>query len=221
MGKFGIIAQHQDFVVAYKPCGVSFHSESEAGFVALLEQQLNMSLFPVHRLDKPTSGLIVLATSSEAAAALTTLFTQRQVNKFYFALVTDKPKKKQGWVKGDMAKSRRGTYKLLKSQENPAITRFYSVSVAAGVRACLMKPFSGKTHQLRVALKSLSAPILGDVNYGGKSADRVYLHAFYLAFEWNGEYLSFSAKPKEGEHFAQLVTHDIYNSWQQPEQLEW
>ncbi|MCF2858618.1 TIGR01621 family pseudouridine synthase [Pseudoalteromonas sp. SMS1] len=221
MDKIGIIAQHEDFVVAYKPCGMSFHSETEAGFVALLEQQLNLSLYPVHRLDKPTSGLLVLATSSEAAAKLTNLFTERQVNKFYFALIKDKPKKKQGWVKGDMAKSRRGTYKLLKSQTNPAITRFYSASLGAGLRACLMKPFSGKTHQLRVALKSLSAPILGDESYGGSSADRVYLHAFYLAFDWYGEYVSFSAAPREGEHFMQLLAHDIYNSWQKPEQLEW
>ncbi|KZN42966.1 TIGR01621 family pseudouridine synthase [Pseudoalteromonas luteoviolacea] len=221
MVKFDIIAHHADFVVAYKPSGMSFHSENEAGFVALLEKQLDTSLYPVHRLDKVTSGLLVLATSSDAARELTTLFTERLINKFYLALITDKPKKKQGWIKGDIAKSRRGTFKLLKTQENPAITRFYSVSVQAGLRACLMKPFSGKTHQLRVALKSLSAPILGDESYGGSDSDRVYLHAFYIAFDWHGEHMSYSAIPKEGEHFMHLLKHDVFISWQQPEQLEW
>ncbi|MBQ4812587.1 TIGR01621 family pseudouridine synthase [Pseudoalteromonas luteoviolacea] len=221
MGKLDIIAQHRDFIVAYKPCGMSFHSENEAGFVALLEKQLDKRLYPVHRLDKVTSGLLVLATSSESASELTRLFTERLVSKFYLALITDKPKKKQGWVKGDMAKSRRGTFKLLKTQENPAITRFYSSSVKAGLRACLMKPFSGKTHQLRVALKSLSAPILGDESYGGSESDRVYLHAYYIAFDWHGEHVNYSAEPKEGAHFMQLLTHDVFNSWRQPEQLEW
>ncbi|ESP93333.1 MULTISPECIES: TIGR01621 family pseudouridine synthase [Pseudoalteromonas] len=221
MTNFNVIAQHEDYIVAYKPCNLSFHSEEQAGFVALLEQQVGFSLFPVHRLDKVTSGLIVLAKSSQAAAKLTALFTDREVSKFYLALISDKPKKKQGWIKGDMAKSRRGTYKLLKSQDNPAVTRFYTASIQSGLRACLLKPYSGKTHQLRVALKSLSAPILGDESYGGKQSDRVYLHAFSLSFYWNGTLQSFSAVPEEGSQFMQLIEHDIFLSWRQPEQLEW
>ncbi|MDK1286563.1 TIGR01621 family pseudouridine synthase [Pseudoalteromonas umbrosa] len=221
MADIKVIAQHEDFVVACKPCGVSFHSEEQTGFVALLEAQLEMSLFPVHRLDKVTSGLLVLAKSSQAAAKLTELFTSREVDKYYLALISDKPKKKQGWVKGDMAKSRRGTYKLLKSQENPAITRFYSTSIESGLRACLLKPYSGKTHQLRVALKSLSAPILGDDSYGGKQSDRVYLHAYYLSFNWNNERVAFSIEPEEGSKFMQLIEHEVFLSWRQPEQLEW
>ncbi|KZN52240.1 TIGR01621 family pseudouridine synthase [Pseudoalteromonas luteoviolacea] len=221
MADIKVIAQHEDFVVAYKPCGLSFHSEEQTGFVALLEQQLEISLFPVHRLDKVTSGLLVLAKSSQAAAKLTELFTSREVDKYYLALISDKPKKKQGWIKGDMAKSRRGTYKLLKSQENPAITRFYSTSIEPGLRACLLKPYSGKTHQLRVALKSLSAPILGDDSYGGKQSDRVYLHAYYLSFNWNDERVAFSIEPEEGSKFMQLIEHEVFLSWRQPEQLEW
>ena len=163
---------HDDFYIINKPHGLNFHSEEGPGFVVLAEQQLNEKLFAVHRLDKVTSGLIILARSKAAAAEFTQLFTQHAINKFYLAVSDTKPKKKQGWVKGDMAKSRRGTYKLLNSQSNPAITRFYSFSFKSGFRAYLLKPYSGKTHQLRVALKSIGAAILGDAGYSGSAADR-------------------------------------------------
>ncbi|RZM83982.1 TIGR01621 family pseudouridine synthase [Pseudoalteromonas rubra] len=221
MAPFEVIASHPDFVVAHKPAGVSFHSEQESGFVALLAEQLGEQLYPVHRLDKVTSGLLVLARSSDAAARLTERFTSRAVDKFYLALIDNKPKKKQGWVKGDMAKSRRGTYKLLTSQDNPAVTRFYSASIAPGLRACLLKPYSGKTHQLRVALKSLSAPILGDVSYGGSEADRVYLHAYCLSFEWDNERMTFYALPQGGARFAELADTEVMQSWAKPRELEW
>ncbi|PHI37623.1 RNA pseudouridine synthase [Pseudoalteromonas sp. GCY] len=221
MEKLKLIADEVDYVVAYKPQSMSFHSEDGAGFVALLTKQLGYPLFPVHRLDKVTSGLILLAKSSEAAKQLTSLFSARKIDKFYLALVSAKPKKKQGWIKGDMAKSRRGTYKLVKTKLNPAVTRFYSCSVATNLRACIVKPFSGKTHQIRVALKSIGAPILGDLAYSGEPADRTYLHAFCLEFEWQGNHQHYQAAPEGDGAFGHLLAHEIFASWQNPSQLEW
>lgn len=218
---FDIVLVHPDLVVAYKPPGVSFHSEEEAGFVVQLEAQLNTKLYSVHRLDKVTSGLLVFGKTSEAAAALTALFEARAVDKYYLALIDSKPKKKQGWVKGDMAKSRRGTYKLLKSMENPAVTRFYSATLQERLRAVILKPFSGKTHQLRVALKSLASPILGDEAYGGTPADRTYLHALCLRFVWQGEQIHCYKEPKEGQWYRQYLQSDIHTAWQNPNELEW
>ncbi|MFC3032084.1 TIGR01621 family pseudouridine synthase [Pseudoalteromonas fenneropenaei] len=218
---FEIVLHHHDFVVAYKPAGVSFHSETEAGFVVLLEAQLGIKLYAVHRLDKVTSGLIILATHSGAASMLTDMFSNRVIDKFYLALIDAKPKKKQGWVKGDMAKARRGAYKLLKTSDNPAITRFYSQSIAEGLRAVVLKPFSGKTHQLRVALKSLAAPILGDELYGGTQSDRVYLHAYALSLVWQGEQIQLQAPPVEGQWYRVYLQHQQAKQWQQPWLLEW
>lgn len=138
------------------------------------------------------------------------MFTSRKIDKYYLAMIKAKPKKKQGWIKGDMAKSRRGTFKLLKTKLNPAITRFYSHSVGVNLRGCIIKPFSGKTHQIRVALKSIGAPILGDLAYGGESADRTYLHAFCLEFEWHGKPVSYQACPPEEGAFTHLLTHEIF-----------
>ncbi|WP_105259165.1 TIGR01621 family pseudouridine synthase [Pseudoalteromonas sp. T1lg88] len=221
MSPLQLLAQERDFIVVNKPAGMNFHTEDDTpGLVALAAEQCGLQLFPVHRLDKVTSGLVILPTSSEAAARFTTLFTERRVNKFYLALASDKPKKKQGWIKGDMVKARRGAFKLLKSQENPAITRFYSYSLAPKVRGFVLKPYSGKTHQLRVAMKSLSAPIIGDKLYGGQASDRTYLHAYALQFEYQQQNFQFSVPPSEGElsEYLSALTREFA---EQPWQLEW
>ncbi|HAG40164.1 MAG TPA: RNA pseudouridine synthase, partial [Pseudoalteromonas sp.] len=154
-------------------------------------------------------------------AKFTSLFTEHAINKFYLAISNAKPKKKQGWIKGDMAKSRRGMFKLLPTLQNPAITRFYSFSYKPGFRAYILKPYSGKTHQLRVALKSLGAPILGDTLYSGSAAERAYLHAYALSFLWHGEQINCSLLPTTGNEYQQLINHQEFQAWQSPWQLDW
>ncbi|GAA4887918.1 TIGR01621 family pseudouridine synthase [Ferrimonas pelagia] len=189
-------------MLIHKPAGVHFHSQDgTAGIVAQAEAQLDEKLYPVHRLDTPTSGLLLLARSSEAAAKLTELFTAHAVEKRYLALSADKPKKKQGTVKGGMSKARRSAWKLTKDKDNFAVTQFVSASVLPGLRAFLLRPRSGRTHQIRVALKSLGAPILGDALYGGSDADRTYLHALGLAFELDGERYDYWCPPTQGSHY--------------------
>ncbi|HEX5793062.1 MAG TPA: pseudouridine synthase, partial [Rheinheimera sp.] len=196
---FTLLDQQADFVVLDKAAGVSFHSDDGAGLVAQAESSLGYKLYPVHRLDKVTSGLIVLARSSAAAADLTALFTAHQVEKYYLALSQGKPAKKQGWVKGDMVPARRGSWKLLSSQHNPAVSYFISQGFTnLPFRAFLVKPYSGKTHQIRVALKSQGVPILGDSQYQGMAAERVYLHAYALRFCVNGTIYQYIQAPTTG-----------------------
>jgi len=219
---FKLIDEQPDFVVLDKAAGVSFHSDDGAGLVVQAAQTLGCPLYPVHRLDKVTSGLIVLARNSAAAAELTRLFTLHQVEKFYLALSFAKAQKKQGWVKGDMVPSRRGAWKLLNSQQNPAVTYFISKGFEnLPFRAYLLKPFSGKTHQIRVALKSVGAVIAGDELYGGDDADRVYLHAYALSFALHNRYFSYLCEPVQGTLYQQLAQNKAITDWQQPWQLSW
>lgn len=224
---YQIIADEADFLVISKFPKVHFHSQDgTAGVVAQVEQDLGIKLFAVHRLDTPTSGLLILAKSTAAAKQFTELFTAHKVQKYYLALAKGKPKKKQGWVIGDMAKSRRSMFKLLRTKENPAITQFFSVSVGDGLRLYLLKPHSGKTHQLRVALASLGVPILGDELYGGAVADRCYLHAYCLHFRYQDAvtgwrdytYLNIS---QQGEAFQLEAVSDALPLWHKPETLAW
>ncbi|MBU0631619.1 TIGR01621 family pseudouridine synthase [bacterium] len=216
-----IIFQNSDFVVFDKPNGMSFHSEEGEGFVVQATKLLALDqLFSVHRLDKMTSGLIILAKSSEVANKLTKLFETRQIEKFYIAISLRKPKKKQGWIKGDMAQSRRGSYKLLSTMQNPAVTQFVSCALRVHERLFLVKPHTGKTHQIRVALKSLGSPIAGDERYAfsedALKEDRGYLHAYALRFSYEGEMYSFISKPSFGERLLSSTCKDVLELYNTP-----
>lgn len=195
-----VIGETDDFVVVNKPIGIAVQGEQES-LLAQLRAQWNQELYPVHRLDKGTSGVLLLAKNSDANTILSDLFRRREMDKYYLALSDKKPKKKQGAVVGDMVKSRRGAYKLLRSKENPARTSFFSFGSSTGVRYFVLRLYTGKTHQVRVALKSLGAPIIGDELYTGTPADRMYLHALELGFTFNGRRFHFSATPQSGDLF--------------------
>jgi len=198
------VFEHRDFYALYKPTARSFHcEEATCGFFDSAQKQLNEPLWPVHRLDKLTSGLVLAARSPEAAEHFRRLFSHKQIKKCYLALSDRKPRKKQGWIKGDLRKARGGNYKLLRTVDNPAITQFYSYSLAPGLRLFNLIPHTGKTHQLRVTLKSIGSPIIGDQRYGGSESDRGYLHAFRLAFSWLGERIDLQIAPQSGKLFAE------------------
>lgn len=196
----------------HKAAEVLFHSSGdETGVVEIVRSHYgNARLFPVHRLDKVTSGVMVFAKTADANRSVSSLFEQRKVAKSYVAISDRKPAKKQGKVVGDMLKSRGGSYRLARTRENPAITRFYSRSIAPNTWLFLLQPRTGKTHQLRVALKSLGAPILGDARYGGAPYVRTCLHAYRIAFSYQGRDYRI-----EDPHFdapeleALLKAHDV------------
>ncbi|TKB51061.1 TIGR01621 family pseudouridine synthase [Ferrimonas sediminicola] len=210
-----VLYQHPHFVVINKPEAVHFHSQDgQPGLVVRLEAQLGIKLYPVHRLDTPTSGVLLLATSPEAAAELSQAFAEHRVEKRYLALSDRKPKKKQGWVRGHIVKARRGAWKLAREGEGtPAGTQFVSASLGGGRRLFLLRPLSGKTHQIRVSLKSLGAPILGDRLYGGSDADRTYLHALSLAFQFRGAAFEFQARPERGDAYLATDLLERLQQW--------
>jgi len=202
---FSLVAQNDYFVVINKHDNINFHSEDgEFGVVVAVENFLKQKLYSVHRLDKMTSGLLLLAKSSEVANQLSLLFKNQQIQKYYLAISDKKPKKKQGLIKGGMQKSRRSMWKLTNDNENVAITQFFSYPLTEGKRLFVVKPKTGKTHQIRVALKSISSAICGDHIYAEKQShyDRGYLHAYQIYFNLYGEAYSFSCLPERGQLFV-------------------
>lgn len=203
---FSVVYHHPDFIVINKPEVISVHRDEQAvGLTEKIAKQLGVEqVWLVHRLDKITSGLLILALNKTAAVHFFHLFEQHKIQKTYWAISTQKPKKKQGKIIGDMARTRNGAWKLCQMRENPAITQFHSYSLAPNVRLFILQPKTGKTHQLRVAMKSLGSPILGDSLYGGESADRTYLHAYQLVFDYQGQHIVISAQPETGEKWQLL-----------------
>ena len=191
-------------MVINKPSNISVQNEShQSGILPILCQQLNVEqLWLVHRLDKITSGILILAKSSQAAAIFGQLFEQKQIEKYYLAISAKKPKKKQGAVKGGMKKVRDGKWMLDSSDTAVAISQFFSFSISQGLRLFLIKPLTGKTHQIRVALKSIGSPILGDELYKGLNADRTYLHAYCIRFIYQKKLICIICPPDKGDAFV-------------------
>jgi tRNA pseudouridine32 synthase/23S rRNA pseudouridine746 synthase len=186
--EFEIIQQSENWLAINKPAAVGMHSElSQPGLIEQLKCEFKMNyLVPVHRLDKVTSGCLLFAKNESAASYLSQQFQNKTTEKVYIALTKGKPKKKQGTIKGDMVKTRDGSWKLTRKMNNPSITHFVSLGYKEALRLAVVKIETGKTHQIRVAMKSNGTAIWGDLRYGDKSlhaaADRCYLHAYQLKF---------------------------------------
>ncbi|MBU2978061.1 TIGR01621 family pseudouridine synthase [Alteromonas sp. C1M14] len=205
-----IVFTHPDFYIVNKPVGTPMH-DGENGIITVLAALTGESrLYLCHRLDTVTSGCLLIGRNPTAAAQLSQLFSQRQIQKFYLAVLSTKPSKKQGTLVGDMKNRRRGQHVLLKTRHNPAVTQFFSYHLPQVGRVALVKPLTGKTHQIRVAMKSLGAPIAGDTLYGGAAPqDRVSLHAYGLVFIYQNQTFRICCPPNEGHHF----TADVLTQW--------
>jgi len=221
---FQLIDETPAFLVVAKDAGVPFHARGEeAGLCGRVREHMGQ-VYPVHRLDEATSGLLLLARNSAAARDLAALFRERNINKYYLALSDLQPRKKQGLIQGDMVRSRRGDWKLTRAMTNPARTRFVSWSVSPGLRLYLLKPLTGRTHQLRVAMKSLGAPILGDRRYHPLSTpwpDRTYLHAYALNFRLHGQNYSYHCTPQSGDTFQLPEITNQLELLGDPHSLSW
>lgn len=183
-----ILYQDQDYVAVSKPAGLLVHrtsvaSEESLAALQILRDQINEKVFPVHRLDRPTSGVLIFAKSSEAAQKLADEFLERRVQKKYLAVVRGKFKNEIN-LDYPLAKEIEDEDKLQDAQTffkpiatvelNEKVER-YSTSRYSLVEAI---PLTGRTHQIRRHLKHLSHPIIGDVNHGNGKHNRFFQEKF-------------------------------------------
>ncbi|BCE03295.1 pseudouridine synthase [Marinicellulosiphila megalodicopiae] len=203
---FDIIENNHDFLIINKHAGINVHkTKLEKGLLDYILLETGLCVDLCHRLDKDTSGIMVLGKHHDATSQISQLFANKQIQKRYVAISSEPPKKKQGAIIGDIVPARNGNYKLAKTKDNPSKTLFKSVNLIAKHRAWLLTPITGKTHQLRVILKSLGSPILGDSRYSNTVAKRMYLHCFHLSFQYNAIKYRFDFLPIDGEF--SLLTH--------------
>ncbi|MCK5041480.1 MAG: RluA family pseudouridine synthase [Sphingomonadales bacterium] len=173
----------------------------------------------VHRLDKDTSGVLLLARTAKAAAALARAFKSRETQKTYWALIMGMPRYEQGQIDLKMEKlsGPHGEKMVVSDDGKPSTTEFYRVDHAAR-RATWMalRPVTGRTHQLRLHMAHLGNPIVGDGKYGGKEAfltgsisKKMHLHARSISVNINGYNLHVTAPlPKHMKDTWSLLEFD-------------
>jgi len=186
---FDILYQDPDCLVIDKPAGVLVHYSRGSGrsgpcVVPALRQQLGRLVFPVHRLDRPTSGVLLIGLSLEATRRLSRQFEQRQVDKSYLALVRgycadlgtiDHPLKpvRDRWEqsKPNDAQSALTRFQTLARNELPFAVGRYDTC-----RYSLLdiSPASGRRHQIRRHLKHISHPVVGDTTHGDRDHNRFF-----------------------------------------------
>ena len=192
-----IIYQDADIIVVDKPPGLTVHpGPGHPGGTlvnALLSvvpdlQGISGTLRPgiVHRLDKDTSGLIVVAKNDRAMRTLQAQLKERLVHKTYIALVEGVPDPREGMIEAPLGRHPKNRKKqAVVAGGREATTRYRVQEALPGNRALLeVEPVTGRTHQIRVHLAAIGHAIVGDALYGKRSnvVGRQFLHAARLGF---------------------------------------
>ena len=141
----------------------------------------------VHRLDRDTSGLLVVARSEEAHRALQGLVRRRELERHYLALVVGRPRSRTGRIEAPIGRDRRDPFRRSLDTTAPrdAVTHFEVVELLARHALLDVRLETGRTHQIRVHLAAIALPVAGDRAYGRPhelGLERQFLHAARLAF---------------------------------------
>jgi 23S rRNA pseudouridine1911/1915/1917 synthase len=217
--KFEIIYKDKDIIVINKPAGLQVHpgrkKETDTlvnGLISKFSEIKNVGDDPenrpgiVHRLDKDTSGVMIVARNQEVFFELKNKFKNREVSKKYLSVVHGKLENKTGIIEKPIARA--GNYKKqviaggkTRTKIRSAVTEYRVVKEFGDYSLVEVVPKTGRTHQIRVHLTSIGHPIVGDKKYALKSISEIkairrqLLHAESIEFELKGKKYEFGAPP--------------------------
>jgi len=202
-----IIYQDNDLLVIDKPPGLTIYPAPGHPSHTLVNAIL--SLFPelpgdslrpgiVHRLDKDTSGVMVVARKSPAQLGLIDQFKAHSVVKAYLVLVKGRLKPEHGVIEASIGRDPHNRKRMaVVTEGKEARTRYQVIEYVGNHTLLEVRPETGRTHQIRVHLSAIGFPVVGDKMYGVKSAhlSRQFLHASRLGFNHpaTGEYVEFTS----------------------------
>ena len=203
-----VLFKNSDVLVLNKPSGMAVHGGSGLpwGLIDVVRQ-----IFPgeycelAHRLDRETSGCLVLARNGKTLKHLTGLFRDGRVQKFYLCLLDGEMKDPVIEVDAPLKKVQAGAERQMEvnAEGKPALTRFRRLQAFAGCTYAEAELLTGRTHQIRVHARHMGMPLAGEARYASKESvkqwkkkglHRVFLHAQRLSFETSsGEEMEFNA----------------------------
>lgn len=192
LGEFkrSTIFENNDFIVLNKWSQIATQGGSKIKIsIDHIIKNISLQYRLVHRLDRETSGLLLIAKNLNSAKKLSSLFKQKEITKFYIALCEGSPKNNSSQVKLEIRN------KKLKTENT--LTNYKVINKNESISSILFNPQTGKTHQLRIVSKNLGCPIVGDNKYNFNSKytkENLMLHAFALKFTINKKKFEFISK---------------------------
>lgn len=215
-----VIELNQHYLIIDKPDGLAMHGGSGLSWGLMdVTAQIDPEWRPVHRLDRPTSGLLVMARSHQALVALQRELVARRVEKRYLALLHGRLAEHSLSVNAPLKKIRDGSgqHRVIVAEDGQAaVTHFRVLERLPGFSYVEAEIETGRTHQIRAHAASLGHPLAGDQRYAEQSPPtglkRLFLHAHFLRLAWPEERVFSSPLPAE---LAQLL-----DSLRQPDQAD-
>lgn len=209
-----VIYKDENIIALNKPSGMAVQGGTNTfhhidAMLPALKYEKEEAPKLVHRIDKDTSGLLVLARNRKNAEILTKAFKEHNLQKTYLALVKGCPDKMSGEIKAPLEKV--GEKSLVMPEGKKAITD-YKVLDNVGNKFALVeaKPLTGRTHQIRAHMEYIGTPIVGDNKYFGDSKDKIanikdklYLHSYKI--DLSGIYKGVKIKAKLPQHFVEAL----------------
>jgi 23S rRNA pseudouridine1911/1915/1917 synthase len=187
--RFEVVYEDEDLMVVDKPAGIVTHP-APGHHRTTLAEVLPAGSHVVHRLDKDTSGLLVVARTDEALAELRRMMKAREITREYTALVEGHPDAESGTIDAPIGRDRgnRTVMSTRTDRARDAVTHFEVVERLPRTTLLRVRLETGRTHQIRAHLAAIGHPVVGDPQYGGSASgrrlglERQFLHASTLMF---------------------------------------
>jgi tRNA pseudouridine65 synthase len=221
-----ILFEDDHYIAINKPAGVLVHrttlakEENELLAVQMLRNQIGQKVYPLHRIDRPTSGVLLFGKSSHAAAQLQPLFTTDQVRKFYLSIVRGFMHEKHGFIDqplkkkliGDLQEAKTEFWSLAHSEIPYASSPKYNTSRYSVIQAY---PHSGRMHQIRRHMAHARHYVIGDTAHGDNKQNNFFrkqfglqnmlLHAWKLEFTHPVSKEDIKIKASLPEYFKEML----------------
>ncbi|WP_238018582.1 RNA pseudouridine synthase [Dactylosporangium sp. AC04546] len=214
-----VILEDDAILVLDKPVGVSVMGERHESDLVRMAEEAGERLFPVHRIDKVTSGVVLFAKDLAVHGGLTRQFNKRTVDKAYLAITRPGGLPPAGRIDLPLSVGRKNRVRIAAPRESivadltagtwtvpagevfdqvptyPSVTTFEVRSQTAETALVEAYPLTGRRHQIRVHLAWIGHPIVGDPLFDKHATGRTYLHSWRLAFDLGGRRVSVEAPP--------------------------
>ena len=187
-----VLYRNNQLIAFNKPATLPVLSDKtqDKPLLALAEIYCHTRLYPVHRIDRPASGIVLFARTKQAASALNEQFQNRSIRKTYLAVVSELPATPEGTLIHFLEKNTQQNRSIAYPDERPNALRaelhYRHLDSIDRYHLLEIELLTGRHHQIRAQLAAIGCPIKGDDKYGAKRGNRdrsIHLHAWKLAFD--------------------------------------